>query len=265
MDDYCKTVARATVCQLSHGLGLEHLQQSAVTATTEVLMKYLGEVGRHCKFYTELSGRTDPNISDVVFALEDMQTPLREVIDYARKFKEFEFVFELGNLAYQQEQIKQQETFGEASEIVPAHIPDFLPRFPPVHTYQATPSFVVPVPEERNIARSAGVERREAEKALAKFLLEDKNQQANDTGAVEEIMNSLLQPLQEHQQDQIVTKASHRQDAADNSENVEGGVDESMDITEEDQHDQPKSEADVIAQRIIEQGPDLELDTQKDD
>eukprot|EP01025_Chloroclados_australasicus_P018163 TRINITY_DN1940_c0_g2_i1.p2 TRINITY_DN1940_c0_g2~~TRINITY_DN1940_c0_g2_i1.p2 ORF type:complete len:239 (+),score=44.11 TRINITY_DN1940_c0_g2_i1:50-766(+) len=238
MDDYCKTVARATVCQLSHGLGLEHLQQSAVTATTEVLMKYLGEVGRHCKFYTELSGRTDPNISDVVFALEDMQTPLREVIDYARKFKEFEFVFELGNLAYQQEQIKQQETFGEASEVCI---------------------------EERNIARSAGVERREAEKALAKFLLEDKNQQANDTGAVEEIMNSLLQPLQEHQQDQIVTKASHRQDAADNSENVEGGVDESMDITEEDQHDQPKSEADVIAQRIIEQGPDLELDTQKDD
>eukprot|EP01023_Acetabularia_acetabulum_P000933 TRINITY_DN10348_c0_g1_i1.p1 TRINITY_DN10348_c0_g1~~TRINITY_DN10348_c0_g1_i1.p1 ORF type:complete len:277 (+),score=65.99 TRINITY_DN10348_c0_g1_i1:40-831(+) len=261
MDDYSKIVAKAVVCQLSHGLGLEHVQSSAVSAVTEILIKYLNEAGRHVKFYSSLSGRTDPNVSDVLIALEDLQTPLREIIDYARKFKEFEFVYELGTFPYQCNKQQQQETFGEHSQIVPVHIPDFLPRFPPVHTYQATPSFVVPWPEERSNRRSAGVERREAERALEKFLKEDKPVRHNLNDGQDEIENPFLQAEQYTlDKEAVQQQPGNEQDELLQRENTASGG-----VEEEEVVGVGSVDVDIVAQQIIEQGPELEVEQQKEE
>ncbi|KFM22459.1 Transcription initiation factor TFIID subunit 8 [Auxenochlorella protothecoides] len=152
-DQYALAVARIVVAKLADGSGFDALQTSSASILSELLVRYMEEVGVSSHAYTELAGRTEPSAMDVLFALNDMGVSVTEL-------KEF----------------KQSQPKGSAfpAPIIPfpappAHIPDFLPAFPDRHTYCETHE--LPLPDADPAARHlAGMEAQQAaEQALVKL------------------------------------------------------------------------------------------------
>lgn len=65
-DQYALAVARIVVAKLADGSGFDALQTSSASILSELLVRYMEEVGVSSHAYTELAGRTEPSAMDVV-------------------------------------------------------------------------------------------------------------------------------------------------------------------------------------------------------
>lgn len=142
--DACKTVA-AQICE---AVGFEAVTASSLDMLSEVLMKFLDEVGFHSHALAELSGRTHDNALDVLTALEEFGTSSMELSRWMERHELRYAKPELG-FPVQVEQRPRARFGQEETQPLPPHIPSFLPEFPAAHTYKSS----VKEREERGGAR----------------------------------------------------------------------------------------------------------------
>ena len=64
--DYARAVAKVAVAQTAESVGFEAVQQSASDTLSELLIRYISEIGGATHSYAELAGRTECNINDLV-------------------------------------------------------------------------------------------------------------------------------------------------------------------------------------------------------
>ena len=64
--DYARAVARVVVAQTAESVGFEAVQQSAGDTLSELLIKYISEIGSATHSYAELAGRSECNVNDLV-------------------------------------------------------------------------------------------------------------------------------------------------------------------------------------------------------
>ncbi|XP_061496379.1 transcription initiation factor TFIID subunit 3 [Rhineura floridana] len=63
-ESYSRWLLRVSVAQVCQALGWDSVQLSACDLLTDVLQRYLHSLGRGCRRYCELYGRTDPILED---------------------------------------------------------------------------------------------------------------------------------------------------------------------------------------------------------
>lgn len=71
-EEYARRIARVAVAQMAELTGFEAAQESAIEILAELLLKYTAELCSAAHSYAELAHRTDFNICDLSYALEDM-------------------------------------------------------------------------------------------------------------------------------------------------------------------------------------------------
>ena len=71
-DDYARAIAKIAVAQVCESEGFQAFQQSALEALSDVVARYILNVGKSAHCHANLSGRTECNAFDVIQGLEDM-------------------------------------------------------------------------------------------------------------------------------------------------------------------------------------------------
>lgn len=69
MEDFSRAIARCAAGQIADAVGFEAVQESAIDMLSELMLRYISEVGAASHSYAELAGRTDTNAFDVVCSL----------------------------------------------------------------------------------------------------------------------------------------------------------------------------------------------------
>ncbi|KAG6514855.1 hypothetical protein ZIOFF_025230 [Zingiber officinale] len=156
-DEFGRAVAKVAVAQICESTGFHGCNLSSVDAFSEVVVRYIYDLGESARFYANLAGRTDCNVSDIIQSLEDLSAPLgfpgasdihrcfvgsgvtREITQYVNSVDEVPFAkpipkFPISRLP------KSSPSFTHVGlEPAGKHIPDWLPRLPEPHTYVHTP------------------------------------------------------------------------------------------------------------------------------
>lgn len=65
-DDYARSVARVVTAQLADAMEFDALQVSSLDVLSDLLLRYITEVGTAAHTYAELANRSEANPLDVV-------------------------------------------------------------------------------------------------------------------------------------------------------------------------------------------------------
>ncbi|XP_074644655.1 uncharacterized protein LOC141901360 isoform X2 [Tubulanus polymorphus] len=85
---YSRKVLQVGIAQICQQLGWNSIQSSALELMTDIIERYLTEIGKSTHRYCEQFGRTEPNLDDVALAFQYIGIPLSELEEYAKNFAE---------------------------------------------------------------------------------------------------------------------------------------------------------------------------------
>lgn len=206
-DDFSRQISRIAVAQICEATGFNCSSLSAIDTFSEILIRFITEIGKSAHFYSDLANRTSCNEFDVIQALEDLSSShgftsascsnrcllksgvMKEITDFVEIEKEIPFARSLPKYPVKgtmSNHFLSFVKFGEDSG--KKHIPDWLPAFPDSHTYVETPVWN----ERKTTAQDAKIEqaktRRKAEKSLLR--LQKNLGCCNGTNVVENAMDN---------------------------------------------------------------------------
>eukprot|EP00301_Raphidiophrys_heterophryoidea_P018613 c3611_g1_i1.p1 GENE.c3611_g1_i1~~c3611_g1_i1.p1 ORF type:complete len:202 (+),score=31.24 c3611_g1_i1:41-607(+) len=151
MESFCGEVLRSVVLQGADAVGFHKTHESAVNTLADVLRAYLLEIGQATHVYSEVAGRTEANVHDVLIAFEDIGVEIEDLKDYVAEL-------ELDAPPCQTLPPFPGETTKPAAlvetEPPPDHVPDFLPQFP-ARVYYKTTSTSLVKPQDPEAANKA--------------------------------------------------------------------------------------------------------------
>jgi transcription initiation factor TFIID subunit 8 len=73
-DSFARAVARVVVTKICESMSFEGIQNSAADTLSDLMLRYISELGAAAHKYAELAGRFESNLNDVLVALEDLGT-----------------------------------------------------------------------------------------------------------------------------------------------------------------------------------------------
>ncbi|XP_041347810.1 transcription initiation factor TFIID subunit 3-like [Gigantopelta aegis] len=89
--DYCRAILRVCVAQLCQNLGWHNTQSTPLELLTNVLERYLLELGKVSHRYSQQFGRTEPNLDDLALTFRHVGIQLGELEDYIRHIEPVAF------------------------------------------------------------------------------------------------------------------------------------------------------------------------------
>lgn len=127
-ESYSRSLLRVSVAQICQALGWDSVQLSACHLLTDVLQRYLQQLGRGCHRYSELYGRTDPILDDVGEAFQLMGVSLHELEDYIHNIEPVTFPHQIPSFPVSKNNVLQFPQPGsQDAEERKEYIPDYLP------------------------------------------------------------------------------------------------------------------------------------------
>lgn len=127
-ESYSRSLLRVSVAQICQALGWDSVQLSACHLLTDVLQRYLQQLGRGCHRYSELYGRTDPILDDVGEAFQLMGVNLHELEDYIHNIEPVTFPHQIPSFPVSKNSVLQFPQPGSKdAEERKDYIPDYLP------------------------------------------------------------------------------------------------------------------------------------------
>lgn len=161
-----RKVLLASVSSLLIEIGFEAAEHSALETLTEMIQSFITEIGNSSRSCSELAGRTEPMVADVILALVNMGFNVNTIEQHARRPNHSVISApspsaQPKQLSILQAGVKQQH---------PVHIPAHLPPFPDPHAYIRTPTHKQPVTEYEAIREKAATQKRDLERALNRFV-----------------------------------------------------------------------------------------------
>lgn len=157
---------KVAVGALCKEVGFGMAEESALETLTEMLQSLITETGKSTKAYTELCGRSEVLLTDVMMALIDQGINVESIPAHAARPNKSVFIPPGQSVPQpQQKVLSAGERQGH-----PSHIPDYLPSFPDPHTYIRTESHKQPVSEYQLIREKAASYKRDTERALTRYV-----------------------------------------------------------------------------------------------
>ncbi|XP_048244393.1 transcription initiation factor TFIID subunit 3-like isoform X1 [Haliotis rufescens] len=93
--EYCRRMLRICIAQLCQNLGWNATQSSPLELLTDVLERYLIDLGKISHRYSEQFGRTEPNLDDLALTFRHYGIQLGELEDYIRHVEPVAFAREV--------------------------------------------------------------------------------------------------------------------------------------------------------------------------
>ncbi|XP_078533158.1 transcription initiation factor TFIID subunit 3 isoform X2 [Lissotriton helveticus] len=125
---YSRALLRVSVAQVCQALGWDSVQLTACDLLTDVLQRYLQQLGRGCQRYSELYGRTDPLLDDVGQAFKLMGVNLHELEDYIHNIEPVTFPHQIPYFPVSKNNVLQFPQPGSKdAEERKEYIPDYMP------------------------------------------------------------------------------------------------------------------------------------------
>lgn len=183
-DEFGRAVSRIAVAQICESVGFESFNESALDALADIAVRYLRDLGRAASFNSNLAGRTECNVFDIIRGLEDLSAStgfsgasgesvclaesgtIRGVIEYVESAEEVPFVQPVPNfpIVRKPSGIPSFVQMGETPTF--KHVPAWLPAFPDPHTYIHTPMWNERKTDPRADKIELARQRRKAESSL---------------------------------------------------------------------------------------------------
>nr|XP_012593055.1 transcription initiation factor TFIID subunit 8-like [Microcebus murinus] len=157
---------QVVVSSLLTEAGFECAEKASVETLTEMLQSYISEIGRSAESHCEHTGRTQPALSDVVVTLVEMGFNVDTLPAYAKRSQRMVIA---APPVTNQPVTPKALTAGQ-NRPRPPHVPRHFPEFPDPHTYIRTPTFREPVSDSQGLQEKAASQRRDVERALARFM-----------------------------------------------------------------------------------------------
>lgn len=92
MDNFNREVLRVAVAQICQSMGWDALQKSTHDTLTDVMQRYLEEIGKVAYGYTQLCNRTKPNLEDLQLAFQDTGVAVDELENYVAQVDPVQFI-----------------------------------------------------------------------------------------------------------------------------------------------------------------------------
>ncbi|KAF8389922.1 hypothetical protein HHK36_024441 [Tetracentron sinense] len=183
-DDFGRAIAKIAVAQICECTGFQSIQQSALEALSDILIRYLCDLGKTAHFYVNLAGRTDCNIFDIFQVLGDLgclqsisrasnvnhclagSGTVQEIIQYVNLAEEIQFAQPLPRFPVIRNPRLTPSFLQIGETSTSKHIPAWLPAFPDPHTYIHTPMWNERSTDPRTEKIEQARQRRKAEQSL---------------------------------------------------------------------------------------------------
>jgi len=182
-DNFARELTKIVVAQVCKELGFHSIHKSALETLSDILQKYIEEIGFRSHLKAELASRTESNFNDVRSVLKELGLSLDNLYTFAALSNDIPFnkdvppfpikkSFISAKLGATKESTSETNQNGKVLEInipLPSHIPSHMPPFPEPHTYVQTAVFDERVSDARLIRKRKSKEKRQVETSLAKL------------------------------------------------------------------------------------------------
>ncbi|XP_022859864.1 transcription initiation factor TFIID subunit 8-like [Olea europaea var. sylvestris] len=184
-DNFGRAISKIAVAQICENVGFESINESALDSLADLAIRYLLDLGKTAKFYSNLAGRTECNVFDIIQGLEDLGMSTRisgasevgfncaissgvvtEIRSYVESAEETPFAQPVPHFPVVREWrlIPSFLQMGETPGF--KHIPKWLPAFPDPHTYIHSAMWNERVSDPRTDKIELARQHRKAERAL---------------------------------------------------------------------------------------------------
>ncbi|CAI9780177.1 unnamed protein product [Fraxinus pennsylvanica] len=184
-DNFGRAISKIAVAQICENVGFESFNESALDSLADLAIRYLLDLGKTAKFYSNLAGRTECNVFDIIQGLEDLgmstgfsgasevgvncaisSGAVTEIRRYVESAEETPFAQPVPHFPVAKEYrlIPSFLQMGETPNF--KHIPEWLPAFPDPHTYIHTAVWNERVSDPRADKIELARQHRKAERAL---------------------------------------------------------------------------------------------------
>lgn len=156
-EEFIQAIAKMAVAQVCESSGFQGFQQSALDTLSDIAVRYMNQLGKIAVSNSNLSGRTECNVFDVLQGLEDLGMSqgfsgaseidrgiagsgiVREISEYVEFSERVPFAYSIPSFPVVKE-MKLTESFLKSGRLPPdEHIPAWLPVFPDPETYMSLP------------------------------------------------------------------------------------------------------------------------------
>ncbi|KAJ1421513.1 hypothetical protein SESBI_13734 [Sesbania bispinosa] len=166
-DDFAQAIAKIAVAQVCESEGFQAFQQSALDTLSDIVARYILNIGKSANYYANLAGRAECNVFDVIQGLEDMGSVqgfagasdidhclessgvIREIVQFVNEGEPVMFARPFPRFPVVKERMLTPSFLQKGEEPPGEHIPAWLPAFPDPQTYSQSPSMNGRGPEPR--------------------------------------------------------------------------------------------------------------------
>lgn len=183
-DDFARAIAKIAVAQVCESVGFPIFQQSALNTLSDVAVRYIREIGKTANNYSNLAGRAESNVFDIIQGLEDLGSwqgfsgasdidrclagsgVVQEIIQYVGESEEIPFAYSIPEFPVVKDR-NPNPSFGQGGETLPDdHIPPWLPVFPDPQAFLNSPSGNDRELDTQMVEIKHGKEQRKVEQSL---------------------------------------------------------------------------------------------------
>ncbi|XP_037040276.1 transcription initiation factor TFIID subunit 3-like [Bradysia coprophila] len=128
---YTQQILKVTVAQLCQTIGFNSISNTPLEAMSDILNKYIKEIATQTHRYSELYGRTEPNLDDVALAFKDMNVNIADLEEYVNNVDPVPCAIDVPKYPAQKENHFNFLKPGSKEVVTrPVHIHEYLP---PMH------------------------------------------------------------------------------------------------------------------------------------
>ena len=149
-DEYAQEITKQAAARACVALGINRTAPATLDCLADVVRHFSQSLSANVMERSEISSRAQPGIHDILSVLSDPSKP--DAWDKLRDFA-FEnvkeptlsstrwnqpFPHEVPDFPERQKRRHDERSFTHENRIKAAHVPEFLPPYPPLHTYKRT-------------------------------------------------------------------------------------------------------------------------------
>lgn len=173
MDSFMYCALRVGVAQVLQSMNIVSSSRTALNTLTDVVARFITQLGARSTQFCEIVGRTDANEFDIVSALQTMGLSCRALSQFVAGSGQIAFAYQLGDGVRTFRQCIDRQTeetraryatqmndiaqTGPAAR--PSFVPQYLPPFPKEHTYRHTAPLPRAVPDAKRLCNFARQQR----------------------------------------------------------------------------------------------------------
>eukprot|EP00736_Rhodelphis_marinus_P003654 Rmarinus@m.16339 len=167
VDEFARKLVEVSCAQIVASAGFTTAEKTAIRMLSDLMERYIMDIGQNAQEYAEHAGRSECNFDDVtVCLLEDLSVNARALRHFYAAASELDPVKLVPKFPVRAAVSKKRRR--EAEKVVPSsdEVPDFLPSFPPSHTFVNTPTYDSVLQDIQTQRKVQTKQQRQAERSL---------------------------------------------------------------------------------------------------